>query len=119
MAIIAAELSCDEDLGRRVLLYASSVAPCLQSLDGERREDAVAVLRSIAADIESAPGYRVKSRTRGEWTTTYFSDTEITSIISAADRDALKMLCGGARLAGSPRGQFPAPHLPLLHMWPE
>ena len=109
----------DAALARRVLLYATTVAPCLPTLEGEAKESALAILGSIAVELTNASGRRVKSRERGEWKIAYFSDAEIASIISADDRAALRWLCGNGSASRGPIGRFPRPRRPLERMWPE
>lgn len=118
--LTAQDLELDEALARMVIRYATAVAPCLQSLEGEALEDAKAILLSIGRSLQDQPRRGVKRQTRGPWTTEYFSDSEISSIISYDDRMALQGLCGiGRSGSGGPVGRFPRPSRSLLSLWPE
>lgn len=45
------EISSDDSLARRVLVRARSIAPCLDTLEGEPRLDAIAILTGVVAEI--------------------------------------------------------------------
>lgn len=109
MAIAPEDISDDRDLGLRILGYARPVAPCLRALDGEDRETAIAILRPIAGTIERTT-VGVKSRTAGDWSWTYLTDSEMGGYFGVDDRAALAALCGTSAMTGrGPIGSFPEP----------
>ena len=108
----------DDDLAARVVAYGRNLAPCLDSLDGDARTEAVVVLRNVAATAAARlPGLR--SRTVGDWSWTYLSDAEMGSMIAFDDRAVLRRLCGGAQADGAkPLGCFPGVPRHLSRLWP-
>lgn len=119
MAITKEDLGLtDEDLARRVLAYGRLLAPCLSDLDGDPREDAIAILKNVAS-IAAARLPGLKARAVGDWSWTYLTDKEMGSMIGADDRAVLTSLCGTqASTAGGPVGSFPAPPREYRGLWP-
>lgn len=109
----------DESLGRRVLVLARTIAPCLDSLDGEAKKDAIAVLEGVVAGIRMSGGRRVKSQSSGSSRVEYIVDA---SAFDADARASLDALCarGGVSIvsAGVPVGSFPLGR-PISREWPE
>ncbi|MCG2921534.1 hypothetical protein KZ305_25960, partial [Escherichia coli] len=66
MAISHGAISSDEDLGRRVLVRARIIAPCLDTLDPESEsgKDAISILKGVIAALPSAGFERAKSFSR-------------------------------------------------------
>ncbi|WP_104084244.1 hypothetical protein [Cryobacterium sp. Y11] len=103
--IYPGEISSDEDLARRILVRARSIAPGLSSIpdDDERKLDAIAILKGVVAEVPAPGARRVKSRGRNGTSISYndpggaFSDDDIMS---------LRSLCDVAS-AGLPVGSFP------------
>ncbi len=117
MSITHRDISSDENLGRRVLVRARIIAPCLDSLDPESDagKDAIAILKGVIAEIPAA-GYR---RTRGlSRNGTSMSFEVIDAAFDADARLALQSLCGQMQPTGLPRGHFPKSR-PLGRIWPE
>ena len=109
MRIIPMEISSDEDLARRVIGYGRNLAPCLDSLEGDDREEALAVLKGVAGVVAGRVA-GLKSKTAGDWSWTFFSDAEMGSVFSADDRASLSRLCGvSAHASRGPVGSFPEP----------
>ena len=104
-----------EDVARALLLRARSIAPCLDSLSGELRKDAIAVLRNVAAELPAPGERRTKSLSRNG---TSLQLDSAGSAFSADDIAALRALCPAASTAGHPRGSFPEP-VGLNKIWPE
>ncbi|VXB75320.1 hypothetical protein [Pseudoclavibacter sp. 8L] len=102
-------------LARRVLTVAHSIAPTLDDLEGEPRQNAIAILQGVAE--EAAAFHR---RLRSQSTTGARVDyTSIESWFSADDRAGLRSLCKQHSASGPhPIGQFPKPGL-LTSIWPE
>lgn len=117
MAIQPSDISTDEDTARRVLVRARGIAPCLDSLDGEAKQDAIAILKGVVAELP-APGTRgTRSMSRDGSSITY---ADIASAFSSDDIAALRSLCeatAGAR-APLPIGAFPAETV-SDHVWPQ
>ena len=114
----------DETLARRIIAYARSVAPCLDSLvDGldedaaKPKSDAIAILLGVAKEVPKAGKTRVKNQRTGQGAVEYFP---ITSAFSDDDRAALRALCAAVTPAGGlPVGSFPAPSRAVSRMWPD
>ena len=102
------ELSTDEDLARRVLVRARSLAPGLDELPegSERHLDAVAILKNVVAEVPPPGAARVKSKGRNGTTISYndprgaFTDDDIASLRSL-------VAAAPAESAGLPVGSFP------------
>ncbi|TFD09818.1 hypothetical protein E3T26_14415 [Cryobacterium sp. TMT1-21] len=114
--ITPAEISSDENLARRILVRARSIAPCLNSIpdDDDRKLDAIAILKGVIAEVPAPGARRVRSRGRNGTSISYndpggaFSDDDIMS---------LRSLCDAASV-GLPIGSFPAAR-PLAREWVE
>lgn len=117
MAITHADISSDEDLGRRVLVRASIIAPCLGGLnpDSEPGKNAIAILKGVIAEIPAAGSRRTRSLSRNG---TSMSVDVIDAAFDSDSRLSLRSLCGQASTAGLPRGRFPKDR-PLGRVWPE
>ena len=97
------DISQDENLARRILVRARSIAPGLDSIEGEPRFDAIAILKNVVAEVPPPGAGRVKSRGRNGTTISYndprgaFTDDDIASLRSLV----------GASSGGLPVGSFP------------
>lgn len=109
------DIGSDEDLARRVLVRARSIAPCIDNLTDEPKRDAIAVLKGVVAEIPAAGTRRVKSRSRNGTAITY---ADVASAFTADDVAMLRSLCGAPAAVGLPLGSFPAPS-GLGRVWPE
>lgn len=105
----------DELTAHRILAVAHSIAPGLDSLEGEPKNRAIAVLRGVAADVLPRGSRRVKSQRIGPASVEYF---DAASWFTDDDRAALRGLCQSAPSGGMPIGQFPRPGI-LKNLWPE
>lgn len=117
MAITHSDISTDETLGRRVLVRARIIAPCLDSIDknSEEGKDAIAVLKGVVAEIPAAGSRRTKSLSRNG---TSMSFDVIDAAFDADSRASLRALCGLSDGGALPRGSFPL-QSPIGHVWPE
>ena len=104
----------DEDLARRVIVHARSIAPCLDSLSGDARQNAIAILKGVAADAPAAGHGRLKSLSRNGTSMTF----DLGSVFTADVRTSLKSLCAATSRGGLPVGSFPEAR-PLAKVWPE
>lgn len=117
MSITHEHLGVDPDLGRRILVRARLIAPCIDSLpDGsDARENAIAILRGVAAEAaQRAPRNLVSDRV-GPMQQTY---RDVGSYFSADDRASLRSLCGAAATPAPPLGSFPRSDF-ITRLWPE
>jgi hypothetical protein len=108
----------DEALARRVIAVARSIAPCLDSLEGEAKQDAIAILGSLASEARVRGPRGVKAQRTASSSVDYSS---VDTWFSEDDRGALRALCAAATAAattGGPIGQFPKPGI-VAKMWPE
>lgn len=106
--IIPEEISTDEDLARRILVRARSIAPCLNSIpdDDDRKRDAIAILKGVIAEVPAPGARRVKSRGRNGTSISY---ADVGGAFSPDDIAGLRSLCVAvsAVSAGLPVGSFP------------
>lgn len=117
MAISHSDITSDEDLGRRVLVRASIIAPCLGGLDPESEpgKNAIAVLKGVIAELPAVGSRRTRGVSRNGTSMTF------AAIDAAFDDDArlsLRALCGQTAPTGLPRGSFPKAR-PLGRIWRE
>jgi hypothetical protein len=107
----------DQDVARRVIAEARSIAPCLDSLAGEPRYDAIAIIKGIAVEGAGRGSRLIKSQRMGPGQVEYF---DVASWFSAGDRAALRALCtdGSTDPVGLPVGSFPLDQ-PFDSIWPE
>lgn len=117
MAITPGSLGGDENVARRVLALARSIAPCVTKLDPgtEEGKDAIAVLKGVIAELPAAGSARVRSQSRNG---TSVSLADIQSAFSADARASLRSLCGCGGRSGQPVGSFPQER-PFALLWPE
>lgn len=105
----------DEDLARRVLVRARTIAPCLDSLEGEAKLNAIAILKGVISEIPAAGTRRVKSKARNGTSITYES---FGAAFGAEEISNLRSLCGATTGLGLPVGSFPAAGV-FAGIWPE
>ena len=105
-----------EDVARRILVAARSIAPGIDTLPNgsEERKDAIAILRGIAAEVPPPGSRRVRSQAVGSARVEYWNADTWT----AQDRTSLRSLCGAPKPTGAPRGSFPLER-PISRLWPE
>jgi len=108
------QVSTDEDLARRVLVRARSIAPGIDALEGEPRLDAIAILKGVIAEIPAAGSRRVRSRARNGTSVSY---NDVGSAFTGDDIAGLRALCGVEPVA-LPVGSFPTGR-PFKDVWPE
>lgn len=111
------DLGVDEDLGRRILVRARVIAPCIDSFadDSEEKKNAVAILKGVIAELPEPGARRARSMSRNGTAIT-FAD-----IVRAFDVDAeesLRSLCGVSARGGLPVGSFPKDSA-IANLWPE
>lgn len=117
MPITHADISTDEDLGRRVIARARVIAPCLATLDPESEEGltAIALLKGVVGELPSPGERRVRSVSRNG------TAVSLDAIVSAFDSDtvaSLRALCGSTPRGALPMGSFPT--TPAFGtVWPE
>lgn len=120
MTILPGDLNVpDTELARRVIVHArTTIAPCLNSLDGGDREDAIAILSGAAKEAMARGARNVTSQRVGTASVSYGSAS---SWFTDDDRAALRALCAQASTTdGShPIGRFPLPARAYRHVWPE
>lgn len=110
------DISTDEDLARRILVRARTIAPCLNSIpeDDDRRLDAIAILKGVIAEVPAPGASRVRSRGRNGTSISY---NDPGGAFSSDDISNLRSLCAAAP-SGLPVGSFPEAR-PLERQWPE
>lgn len=117
MPITHSDISSDEDLGRRVLMSARIIAPCLDTIDpaSEKGRDAIAVLKGVIAELPAAGSRYTRSLSRNG---TSMSFAAIEAAFDTDSRASLRALCGLASGPALPMGSFPADS-PVGRVWPE
>ena len=105
-----------EDVARRILVAARSIAPDIDALPSgsEARKDAVAILRGIAAEVPPPGSRRVRSQSVTSARVEYWNADTWT----LQDRDSLRALCNSPTPTAAPRGSFPLER-PISRLWPE
>lgn len=116
MVIAPEDLGGDEDIARRVLVRARSIAPCIDSFEKESEpwKNAVAILKGVLAELPQPGSRRTRSMGRNGTSMSF----EIASAFTEDDKDALRSLCPAATLGGLPIGSFPRPGI-VESVWPE
>lgn len=104
----------DQDVARRLIAAARSIAPCLDSLTDEARLDAIAILKGVAAELPAPGTGRMRSQSRNGTSVTW---ADFSSAFTADDRSALRALCGTVAAAGAPVGSFPESTM-TRRIWP-
>lgn len=107
----------DENTALRVIAYAISIAPCIDSLPagGRDRKLAVALLVGVGKEMKARGSRQLKSQRIGPAAVDYVA---VASCFSAEDRSALRALCVTSAGAGNPIGSFPTGR-PVSRIWPE
>ena len=116
MAITPADLGGTDDVARRVLVLARSIAPCIDSWEptSEVGKDAIAVLKGVIAELPAPGSARVRAQARNG---TSVSLADMRSAFSTDARESLRSLCGCGG-GGLPAGSFPSER-PFSRLWPE
>ncbi|WP_282946961.1 hypothetical protein [Cellulomonas endometrii] len=104
----------DEDVARRLIAAARSIAPCLDSLTGELRKDAIAILKGVATELPPAGTGRMRSQSRNGTSVTW---ADFSSAFTTDDRSSLRALCSTVAAAGAPIGHFPVSTV-ACRIWP-
>ncbi|MCC4250714.1 hypothetical protein [Microbacterium testaceum] len=106
----------DEDVARRIILAARSIAPCIDSFadESEQKKDALAVLRGVADEAPAKGSRRARAQRIGSASIDYWD----ANTWHAEDRALLRSLCVPATPLGLPRGSFPTER-PVSSLWPE
>ena len=114
--IYPAEISTDENLARRILVRARSIAPGLDNIPegSESHCDAIAILMNAVASVPPPGADRVRSRSRNGTTISY---NDPRGAFSEDDIASLRSLVGSASV-GTPVGSFPSAR-PFRHEWAE
>jgi hypothetical protein len=113
------DLRIDEAIARRLLIVARSIAPGLSVLDGEAKNDAIAILQGIAEEAAARGPRFISSQSVGPASVSY---SAVRSWFSDDERAALRALVAGASGAaapGLPVGNFPKPNTTIGRIWPE
>lgn len=117
MTITHSDITTDENLGRRVLVRAGIIAPCLASLDPESEagKNAIAILKGVIAELPAAGSRHTRALSRNG---TSMSFAAIDAAFDSDARLSLQAICGLPRPTGLPRGSFPKDR-PLRPFWRE
>lgn len=117
MSITHADITDDEDLGRRVLVRARTIAPCLDTLDPESEDglNAIAILKGVIAELPTAGDRRTRSLSRNG---TSMSFDAIDAAFDSDARASLRAVCGLGGGRALPMGSFPTTRA-FESVWPE
>lgn len=121
MPIKPEEISSDEDLARRVLALALSIAPCVAAFpdESEERATAIAILKGVAVEVAGEASARGSRRVRSQAVGTARVSYDVGSAFTDDDRDSLRALCAAAAApVALPVGSFPKGR-PISAVWPE
>lgn len=118
MAITPADIGGDDDLARRILVRARSIAPCIDSFadDSEEQKDAIAILKGVASEAAARGARFVRRQSVGPASVDY---GPASSWFHADDISALRALCALSGGGALPVGSFPKPSEQITRMWPE
>jgi len=105
----------DATLARRIIAVGRSIAPGIDNLAGDLREDALAILAGVAGEAKARGSRLVKSQRIGPASVDY---TATASWFSEDDKNALRNLCVVTPSTQGPIGQFPAAGM-VSRVWPE
>lgn len=110
------EIGVGEDVARRILVAARSIAPCIDSFadDSEEKKNALAVLRGVAEEVPAKGSRRARAQRIGPASVDYWD----ANTWHAEDRALLRSLCSAATPLGLPRGSFPKER-PISRLWTE
>lgn len=100
---------------RVVLVYARSIAPGIDLLEGDAKAAAVEILLGVARDALAAAPRHIANQGLGSARVGY---REVASWFSPQEKDGLRALTGAPTIARTPMGSFPTAR-PLRHLWPE
>lgn len=117
MAITPTDIGGDENIARRVIVLAKSIAPCIDTFadESEEKKDAIAILSAVAGEVKLRGARNVVAQRQGTASVTY----DVGSAFTSDDRDALRALCGATSSSiGQPVGSFPTGR-PVGRVWPE
>lgn len=105
-----------EDVARRIIVAARSIAPCIDSFadESENKKNALAILRGVAAEAPAPGARRVRDQAIGSARVSYWD----AKTWSEDDRRDLRSLCSAQVPTGAPRGSFPKER-PVSRLWPE
>lgn len=108
----------DESTANRIIAFATSIAPCLDSLaDGStERQRAIDVLLGVAKEVKGRGSRHIASQGIGPANVRY---VDVKSCFFPDDRAALRALCAASAPTGGPVGHFPAPGRTVSSLWPE
>ena len=109
----------DTELARRVIVHArTTIAPCLNSLEGDDRLDAIAILSGVAKEALARGARGITNQRVGTASVSYGAAS---SWFTDDDRAALRALSeqAGAGDGSHPVGRFPLPTHVYRHVWPE
>lgn len=109
------DLGGDADAARRVLVRARAIAPCLNSLEGEARDEAIAILKGVLAEAPEAGTRRAKQLSRNGTAVTF---TEGAASFTVEDVTSLRSLCTAQEAQGLAQASFPVDVL-FERLWPE
>jgi len=116
MTITSGDLGVDETLARRILVTTRRIAPCVLTLTGDAREDAIAILKGVIAELPESGTRRTRSMSRNGTSISY--ETIETAFTSEARAD-LRSLCEAAPPEpGLAQASFPSDAL-FQRLWPE
>ncbi|WGD38478.1 hypothetical protein [Lysinibacter sp. HNR] len=106
----------DSNDALRVLGYARTIAPCLDSLPpGRDRDTAIAILTAIAREVTGRGSRFIKTQRVGSAGVEYVS---VESVFSPDDRATLRALCSADSSDTGPVGSFPRGDI-VSRVWPE
>jgi len=106
----------EEDVARRIIVAALSIAPCIDSFadESEEKKNALAILRGVAKEAPEPGARRVRGQRVGSASVDYWdAETWLPQ-----DRADLRSLCAASATMGLSRGSFPTER-PISRLWPE
>lgn len=106
----------DEQLAWRLITLARSIAPGIDTVEGDDFDAVIAILQGVATEATSRGSRFIASQRVGTASVNYWPDV---SWFSEDDKASLRSLAKSGAGTTGPVGSFPAPSRVISHLWPE
>lgn len=94
----------DEDTAWRIIAVARSIAPCIDTVEGDALSQVIAILKGVAGEVKERGSRHIGSQSVPGAAVRY---VDVPSCFFADDRAALRSLCSASNDPGGPIGSFP------------
>ena len=94
----------DDDTAWRIIAMARSIAPCIDTVEGDALSQVIAILKGVAKEFVERGSRHIGSQSVPGASVRY---VDVKSCFFPDDRDALRSLCSAGADTGGPIGEFP------------